>query len=80
LPFVFSLFSKEERVNKKKKLKRKTPGNNVFTRKIQPKDQYKQTVNCLCSCPLAVTVSNSVAAPKPEKEQRTRQKKACLKI
>ena len=80
LPFVFSLFSKEERVNKKEKLKRKTPGNNVFTRKIQPKDQYKQTVNCLCSCPLAVTDSNSVAAPKPEKEQRTRQKKACLKI
>jgi len=46
LPFVFSLFSKEERENKKEKTKRKKPGNNVFTRKIQYKDQYKQIVSC----------------------------------
>lgn len=46
-------------------------GNNVFTRKIQPKDQFKQNSSCFCSCSLAVTVSNSVADRKPEKEQRT---------
>ena len=52
LPFVLSLFSKEERENKKEKLKRKTPGNNVFTRKIQIQHQYKQISTCFCSCPL----------------------------
>ena len=50
LPFVFSLFLKEEGENKKEKLKRKKPGNNVFTKKIQPQNQYKQISTCFCSC------------------------------
>ena len=50
-------------------------GNNVFTRKIQIQNQSKQNSTCFCSCSLAVTVSNDVAAWKPEKEQRRRQKK-----
>ena len=33
---LFSLFSKEERAKREEKPKTKTPGNNVFTRKIQP--------------------------------------------
>ena len=52
LPFVFSLFLKEEGENKKEKLKRKKPGNNVFTKKIQPQNQYKQISTCFCSCTL----------------------------
>ena len=73
LPFVFSLFLKGGRVNQKEKPKTKAPGNNVFTRKIQPQNQCKQSSSCFCS-PFIGTVSNDVAAPKPEKEQRRRQK------
>ena len=45
------------------------PKSNVFTGKIQPKDQYKQT-EWFLFLPFIGTVSNDVADPNLEKEQR----------
>ena len=51
LPSVLSLFSKKRKGNQERKTETKTPGNNVFTRKIQIQDQYNQNSTCLCFRP-----------------------------
>ena len=60
LPSVLSLFSKKRKGNQERKTETKTPGNNVFTRKIQIQDQYKQNESVVVPVPfmkLSQTVS-----------------------
>ena len=50
-------------------MKRKTPGNNVFTRKIQIQDHYNQNSTCLCFRPFmkpTQTVSQCKAGKRAE--------------
>ena len=55
------------------------PKSNVFTGKIQPKDQYKQA-ECFLFLPFIGTVSNDVADPKPEKRAENKAEKSSLKV
>ena len=55
------------------------PKSNVFTGKIQTKDQYKQA-EWFLFLPFIGTVSNDMADPNLEKEQRTKQKESNLNI
>ena len=73
LSFVFSLLSKKEKKHEGKAEKQRIYRKNSTKRPIQ-------TSGMFLFLPFIGTVSNDVAAPKPEKEQRIRQKKSNLKV
>ena len=79
LPFVFSVFK-----GRKSKTGRKAEKKNTRKQRIYKENSTSKPIQTkfklFLFLPFIGIVSNSVADPKPEKEQRTKQKKSSLKV
>ena len=69
----------EERAKREEKLKKNTRKQHIYKENSNP-TPIQTNFNLFLFLPFIRTVSNDVAALKPEKEQRRRQKKSNLKV